>query len=807
MITFLTSSFIEYQTRKEYKPEPIDESNGFGDNLRKYWKKGTHFLMFASDPADSEMVDHTTEELYDAFTLSGFEIEQIRYFDDRSIGEDDPREVLEKYLLWADVLYLSGGHAPTQNAFMKRCHLKELLSRAVFDGIVIALSAGMVNSAEEAYLIPELDGEAIDPSFVRFTDGLGLTSLKTLPHAQFFKDKTLDGLDVITQIVAGDSYGREVYLLNDGSYFMINNGVTEFFGEGQVVCNGRFRKLKPGIINIDNKSLRETADSHLLGWNDILEASLDGAYEFVFRLDLDNGRLEFLKISRYFLSRGFLPVSVESFERLNEFIAEKLIVKEEREAFLDQISMETVLYEIERTGSYVRAIHLHTDDGIRGHDYRIKPMAQNSRVLLGCLTDIQLILDHDCMTDIYSRTGFLARAEEILTDIDLSEGYSLIYTNIKGFKVLNDRLGTFAGDMIIFSQRDLILRCFDPVLIARLESEHFAAIVKNEYLTGEKLNILANQYYDMDSKRYPYAIRCGICPLTAKDDKINKLLDKAKLAENSIPPERSRTYAYCDENLMDDYIEQRMMISELDRALKENEFKAYYQPIVDARTHEVVSAEALIRWEHPGKGLISPGQFIPVFERSGLISKIDNFMVNSVLDFNINRLKEGKRTVPVAVNLSRVDFYDTGLLSSLKENMSKIDRISEMIKLEVTESAYAALERDAMDFLRQMKELKLPLLLDDFGSGMSSLSTLQSFDFDIIKLDMGFIRKIGTSEKTEAIIKYIIDLSHALGARVVAEGVETKEQLSYLTENNCDMIQGYYFYKPMPAEEFTKVLK
>ena len=251
---------------------------------------------------------------------------------------------------------------------------------------------------------------------------------------------------------------------------------------------------------------------------------------------------------------------------------------------------------------------------------------------------------------------------------------------------------------------------------------------------------------------------------------------------------------------------QRFLVSEIDGALERGEFQTYYQPVVDAMTGEIVSAEALIRWKHAERGMISPGQFIPIFEKEGLITKIDSFMVKRALEFNIERLRQGKNVVPFAINLSRVDFYDTKLMDTIKDMLKKQENVRDLLKLEVTESAYAVLENDAIAFLEDMKKLGISLLLDDFGSGMSSLSTLESFEFDVIKLDMGFINKIGKSIKAEGIIKHTIGLSHDIGVKVVAEGVETEEQLTFLQEAGCDMIQGYYFYRPMSEEEFSKLL-
>ena len=468
--------------------------------------------------------------------------------------------------------------------------------------------------------------------------------------------------------------------------------------------------------------------------------------------------------------------------------------------------MNIVLDEIKEKESYVRTIHIDTEDGVRAESIRIKRIAEDDHRLLVCLTDISMILDRDWMTDQYSRSGFLSKAEKWLKEQDAPEAYSVVYTNIQGFKAVNDLLGTFCGDMVIFQVRDALIQELKPVMIARLESDHFALITKNEYLTEETMEKLCYQFYEEDSKRMPIVIQCGIYHMERNRRNILYMLDRAKLAEHSISSDHGLAYAVCDQKMSDDYVDQRVLVSEIDGALERGEFKTYYQPVVDAMTGEIVSAEALIRWKHAERGMISPGQFIPIFEKEGLITKIDSFMVKRALEFNIARLQQGKKVVPFAINLSRVDFYDTKLMDTIKDMLKKQENVRDLLKLEVTESAYAVLENDAIAFLEDMKKLGISLLLDDFGSGMSSLSTLESFEFDVIKLDMGFINKIGKSIKAEGIIKHTIGLSHDIGVKVVAEGVETKEQLTFLQEAGCDMIQGYYFYRPMSEEEFSKLL-
>lgn len=795
---------------ENYIPHPIDESNDFGNNLKKYWTKDAHLLVFASDPSIEKISTHVTQEIQDAFTLSGFSLSEARCFDNRYIEQYallhncDPasaaKEALKESLLWADVFFLAGGHAPTENAFMKRCGLKEFLhDPAVFDGIFLSLSAGMVNAADPVYLIPELPGESIDPSFVRFTDGLGFTKINAVPHIDYLKNFSLDGSKLIQDIVSEDSHGRTFYLISDGSYFMIRNGITEFFGDGMIMENGITRPLLPGIIHRDDTLFDRTC-------HDIFDTCVTDHYDWILELDAGTGNVHFFYVSNSFLERGIVPVNIDSFDELVRLFSLRLVVEDERTSCLEQMQISNIVSELSEKGSFVRTIHIDTESGINAESLRISRYTNNTQKYLVCLTDISMILDHDWMTDEYSRSGFLARAEKLLLQQKYQSGYSIVYANIQGFKAVNDLLGTQSGDMVIFHERDALVKELSPILIARLESDHFALIAKTDAITPESMQRLSRQCYIEGTKRLPIRIRCGIYAIEDPSENIPHMLDRAKLAEESISSDHGISYAICNEKMSRDYVDQQFLISEIDAAFEKNEFIPYYQPIVDAQTGKIVSAEALIRWRHSERGMISPGQFIPIFEKEGLTTKIDTFMTNRILTFNTRRQKEGKPSIPCAVNLSRVDFYDTKLLDLFRRQLSNITGVQNMLKLEVTESAYAVLESDAIAFLEEMKRLQLSLLLDDFGSGMSSLSTLGSLEFDTVKLDMGFIARIGKSKKAESIIQHTIGMSHDMGAKIIAEGVETAEQLHFLQSVGCDMIQGYYFYKPMPEEEFECLL-
>ena len=817
MIIFLTSSFLDYQAVSDYKPRPLRDDNHFKENMKRYWKPDSHVLVFSSAPADAQLSDHIAQEFYDAFTLADFSIGNIRCFDNRTIEAfqnnhkdftgNPGREALKEALLWADVFYLSGGHAPTENRFMQQCDLKALLSdQTIFDGLFIGLSAGSLNAASQVYLAPEVEGESIDPEFVKSAGGLGLTSMQILPHSQYIKTISLDGKDYINDIIAKDSIGRKIYMIPDGSYFILNNGITELFGDGEIIENGSIRPISGGIINEDNYHIRNSLNQAYQDSIRLFDSLITNYYDWILEVNTQTDEILFYHMSSRFLDKGLIPVQIDSFEALIAQFSATFVVTDEKQPVVEQISTKKIISELSAKGSYVRTIHINVWDGIQAVNLRVVPVAENQARLLVCLVDISMALDHDWMTDEYSRTGFLNKAELLLKQGKIGEGYSLVYTNIQGFKAINDLLGTFHGDMVIFRERDILVEELDPILIARLESDHFVLITKTTNITPQKLDILCHQEYVAGSKRMPMLIRCGIYHITDSTKKVQYMLDHAKLTEKAILPRHGVPYAVSDEKQRNEYVNQRRFVSEVEHALQNREFLTYYQPIVDAKTRKIISAEALIRWMHPEKGMIPPYQFIPVFEKEGIISKIDSYMINNVINFNLKRMQNGQQVIPCAVNLSRADFYDTKLLSSLTSTLGHYQNIQNILKLEVTESAYAVLESDAISFLHEMKKLGLSILLDDFGSGMSSLSTLESFAFDIIKLDIGFTAKIGKNSKSEAIIKNTIGLSHDIGAKVIAEGVETAEQLAFLQSAGCDMIQGYYFYKPISEEEFSSIL-
>ncbi|WP_026517230.1 EAL domain-containing protein [Butyrivibrio sp. MC2021] len=789
MVVYLTSSFIPYQSIDTYEKMAPGECHGFFKDLKKEWPgKEANLLYVPCDPKADKENEHQKKRVLDAFEFTDLPVKET------IILEEQKGKKLEELIAWADVIYLAGGHCPTQLAFMKRIGLKEAL--ASFDGIIIGLSAGSMNAAYSVYLLPEYPEEIRDPNYVRFSDGLDLTNVQMIPHRDSILEYKIGDMDYIKDVVIPDSYGRRFYLVSDESYFKIKNGKTTFKGEGDIIEDGEITPMKQGTI-VPYMGYYEQS---------VIKTLLADGYDMVLSVHKKNENCEV-----YYLDEKIQEIFESSKLKYPDvcFNVSQKVVDEERDTFLNQMRLPLVLKEIKEKGNFVRTVHVDTSTGVRAKNIRAREVPGYPDWFLVIFFDVTTALDHDWMTDEYTRTGFLERARLFIKELPEDENYSLVYTNVKGFKAVNELFGDQNGDFVIFQTRDAIRKHLKPEIMGRLESDHFVLITADENLKDKNLKAVCSQVYKRQNKEYNYEIRCGIYSIKNRYAEVTQLLAGAKMAEKAIENKQgkgNRLYGYYDDTLKDSYVKQRFLVADFERALLENEFLPFYQPIVDVKTGEIVSAELLIRWRHKDLGMVSPGEFIPVIEAEGMISHLDSFMLDKVIEFLAERKRKGETAVPCAINLSRVDFYDSTFIENIFDRIKEHEIDASMIRFEVTESAYADLESKAMEFLKEMKKQGIKILLDDFGSGMSSLSMLETFDFDIIKLDLGFIRKIGINVKAESIIASTITLAHLIGAKVTAEGVETEEQLKFLREADCDFIQGYYFYKPMPVEDFREIL-
>ena len=413
----------------------------------------------------------------------------------------------------------------------------------------------------------------------------------------------------------------------------------------------------------------------------------------------------------------------------------------------------------------------------------------------------------DNVTEGLNRKGFIRKAESFLHGKKDKIGYDMMFFDIKNFKAVNELTGISNGDQVLRTfYQDLCNASFMPLLVARIEADHFVCLSRQPEEGYDFLDDICHCRYEKNGKTFQLYVQCGIYHLENKHMAISGMIDRARLAEEMHNSEYGRMYTIYNHTMKNVYIENAEISSEFMRGLEHEEFKLYYQPIMDTKTGKIASAEALIRWNHAEKGMISPGAFIPVLEKDGYVSNLDMYVVRKVREFLVNRLAEGNLTVPISVNLSRIDFYDEQMMHNILGILHEGKLPAGKMNFEITESAYSAIEEDSRIIVDEMRRCGSKILMDDFGTGYSSFGMLQDCDFDTLKLDMSFIHQIGKNPRTHSILRSVIELSHELGLTVVAEGVETSEHVSFLQQNGCDFIQGYYYSRPVEEHVFADML-
>ncbi len=420
-------------------------------------------------------------------------------------------------------------------------------------------------------------------------------------------------------------------------------------------------------------------------------------------------------------------------------------------------------------------------------------------------------VERDDITGLYTRSAFFHYAEKMLSqNKDIS--YDITITDIAKFRHINQLYGTETGDTVLKIVADVLQKFLknDKILIGRYGADQFAILGPTELLAeyAKRDNFFAEVDRKLKKSEVDKVVNIvfkrGIYSCVDKSIPVSEICDRAILALRTVEPEYGNSTAVFSESMNDELNHIRMIERSMQTALTKGQFKVYFQPKHNAQTGKLVGAEALIRWIHPEKGLMTPGMFIPIFEKNGFISKLDQFVIRSVCK-NIKEWEQnGIKPVPVSINISRRDLLvkeDEGLLSEI---IDEVGVEKKLINLEITESVYGAGEDWLIARIGRLRDQGFQIEMDDFGSGYSALNMIKAMPLDTIKLDMGFIKHL--DEHVE-VVKAMISLAHVLGKKVTAEGVETEEQLTTLRTLGCDTVQGYYYSKPLPLEEFTEYLK
>jgi len=416
--------------------------------------------------------------------------------------------------------------------------------------------------------------------------------------------------------------------------------------------------------------------------------------------------------------------------------------------------------------------------------------------------DMRRRIEVDSLTDLYDRENFCRKAASFM-QMDATGKYAIVYLDINYFKVVNDLYGVETGNLLLRSAAAFLQNAVNGVGVAgRLEADHFALCLPTDALNIDA--IIHGLDGVLQSLSIPQNIRfyAGIYPVSNVFLAVSQMCDRAHTALSSAKGRYTQRFAWYDDKMREDEVEEHLILRDMAGALAEGQFSIHIQPIFNLDTGEDFSGEVLVRWYHPLKEFIPPARFIPIFEKNGFVARVDRFVWNEACKLLAYEKEHFGRVIPVSVNLSRLNFYDEKLVEYMLSLIKQYDLEPWMLKLEITESAYTDNMHLLIDTVAQFQKEGFKILMDDFGSGYSSLNMLRNMPVDILKLDMRFLEDIQNDPRARAIVKNVVNLARDIDMDVIIEGVETKEQIDFLKSVGCKNIQGFLFAYPMTKEDY-----
>ncbi|WP_415713941.1 putative bifunctional diguanylate cyclase/phosphodiesterase [Roseibium sp.] len=494
------------------------------------------------------------------------------------------------------------------------------------------------------------------------------------------------------------------------------------------------------------------------------------------------------------------------------------------EQFVNPVEARELLRQVEDERTSRRVANILTKDGARWHELTIRacndavtgqPAYLVSEIDVTELHETkeraQYLASHDTLTGLSNRTYLKERLSQVMQNaLEKDLTATLYLVDLDDFKMVNDSMGHAAGDALLQLVATKLMKLVGPDdIVARLGGDEFLIChlekPNNHYADwfGRALLTAFERHQIIEGKPRHVGLSIGYAHYPDDGANIDQLMRHADLAlyqAKTSPKKKCVRFRESMRRLRDEHLALK---KELERAIRGKQFVLHYQPITCTRSDRVVSAEALIRWEHPEKGLIGPNEFIPIAEETGLINDIGDWVCRDVARMQ-TRLKKQGLSIPLSLNVSPRQLSDALFVSRMQVLPLETAIDTSMISLELTESVLLGDIPDAFETLSTLKKIGYQIVIDDFGTGYSNLAYLHNYPIDGIKIDRMFMEDIASGG---AIVKLILSLANALGAEVVAEGVETVEQRMWLNRNDCNRYQGFLYSRPVPEDRLVSMLQ
>lgn len=411
---------------------------------------------------------------------------------------------------------------------------------------------------------------------------------------------------------------------------------------------------------------------------------------------------------------------------------------------------------------------------------------------------------HDSLTGLLNRDQFYEDVHDMVNKYHDTTFY-LICSNIKDFKFINEIFGMEKGNQVLIKQAKLMAsNPSERTICARLMNDRFALCLPREEFDEKRVaDSVKELQREFSGNSFHLHTYMGVYEIRDRYEAVSIMVDKANIAADTIKNNYDCCVAYYDEHLLEISIEQRRLLGEFEPALQKGEFVMYLQPQVN-RDGAAKGAEALVRWAHPSRGILTPYAFIDILENAGLIYKLDLYIWEKAAQKLAEWKEKGYGSYHISVNISTKDFYIIDIYETFTGLINKYGIAASNLHLEITETTLMTDFEKNMNIIHKLQGVGFRVEIDDFGSGYSSLNMLKDISADVLKIDMGFLRKSENEVKGQDILESIITLAGKIGMDVITEGVETKKQLDMLTMMGCHEFQGYYFSKPVPVSEFEE---
>ena len=432
-----------------------------------------------------------------------------------------------------------------------------------------------------------------------------------------------------------------------------------------------------------------------------------------------------------------------------------------------------------------------------------------SRSEINALERIKYVAEHDALTGLYNRNKFFECTRAMIDEHD-DTLFAFVHCDIDRFRLINSYFGEEEGDKLIKFMGKIVKqteKSFPFCTYGRIESDVFCFVVPYmEEIVGKVLRDFTESLINYNPSYY-IKPSFGIYIIDTKNSSVEKMYTCSAMAAKKCK-DKYRTYvAFYDDGMTEELFNKQELINDMQEALEKKQFVVYFQPKYSLKEKAFSGAEALVRWNHPRKGFISPGEFIPIFEQNGFIAQLDYYVWEHTCMLLRNWMDSGLNPEPVSVNISRVNMYNPRLVEIISSLTEKYKLPNYMLNLELTESAYMDNPDTIIKTVMALQKKGFVIMMDDFGSGYSSLNTLKDIPVDYLKVDMKFLPTGKSNGRSEKILVSVVKMAKLLNLPVIVEGVETEEQIKFLESISCEYVQGYYFARPMPPKDYEKILR